>query len=122
MVWPDDNYGYIRRLNSPAENTRKGGSGVYYHASYWGRPHDYLWLSTTNPALMREEMVKAWNANAKEIWVLNVGDIKPAEYQTQLFLDMAFDITPFQQSDFVNQHLTSWYQKYFKKMGKRLQM
>ena len=120
LVWPDDNYGYIRRLNSPAENSRKGGSGVYYHASYWGRPHDYLWLSTTHPALMREEMVKAWNANAKEIWVLNVGDIKPAEYQTQLFLDMAFDITPFQQSDFVNQHLTSWYQKIFQNDGQAI--
>jgi len=115
LVWPDDNYGYIRRLNDATENSRKGGSGIYYHASYWGRPHDYLWLSTTHPALMREEMVKAWNANAKKIWVLNVGDIKPAEYQTQLFLDMAFDITPFQQTAYVKQHLNNWYKDIFEK-------
>jgi hypothetical protein len=47
LVWPDDNYGYIQRLSNSGERARKGGAGVYYHASYWGRPHDYLWLSTT---------------------------------------------------------------------------
>ncbi|MEO5909770.1 MAG: glycosyl hydrolase 115 family protein [Pelobium sp.] len=120
LVWPDDNYGYIRRLNEPKEDNRKGGSGVYYHASYWGRPHDYLWLSTTPPALMREEMVKAYNLKAREIWVLNVGDIKPAEYQTQLFMDMAFDITPFQKSSFVKQHLDNWYTSIFKGSGKAI--
>lgn len=26
------------------------------------------------------------------MWVLNVGDIKPAEYQIELFLDMAWNI------------------------------
>ena len=54
LVWPDDNYGYIQRLNNEKEKTRTGGSGVYYHASYWGRPHDYLWLSSTHPSLIRE--------------------------------------------------------------------
>src|SRR5205085_6484687 len=39
LVWPDDNYGYINRLNNEKEQSRVGGSGVYYHASYWGRPH-----------------------------------------------------------------------------------
>jgi hypothetical protein len=120
LVWPDDNYGYIRRLNGAKEDHRKGGSGVYYHASYWGRPHDYLWLSTTPPPLMREEMVKAYNFNAKDIWVLNVGDIKPAEYQTQLFMDMAFDITPFQQNDYLKKHLENWYQDIFKDKGKEI--
>src|SRR5690606_34928055 len=60
LVWPDDNYGYIHRLNNQGENNRQGGSGVYYHASYWGRPHDYLWLSSTNPALIQTEMMKAY--------------------------------------------------------------
>jgi hypothetical protein len=60
LVWPDDNYGYIQRLNNEKEKKRSGGSGVYYHASYWGRPHDYLWLSSTHPSLIREEMMKAY--------------------------------------------------------------
>lgn len=96
LVWTDDNYGYIRALGNAEEQKRTGGSGVYYHVSYWGRPHDYLWLSTTHPGLIREEMMKAYNLNNRKIWILNVGDIKPAEYEIQLFLDMAYDAESFQ--------------------------
>ena len=108
LVWPDDNYGYIQRLSNAEENKRPGGSGVYYHASYWGRPHDYLWLNTTHPGHIREEMTKAYTMNAKHLWVLNVGDIKPGEYTMQLFMDMAFDIKPFEESSFSYTHLQNW--------------
>ena len=108
LVWPDDNYGYIQRLNNEKEQTRKGGAGVYYHASYWGRPHDYLWLPSTHPSLMREEMLKAWETGANRLWVLNVGDIKPQEYNIQEFLDMAYDPTPFKNSRYAKQHLLQW--------------
>ncbi|WP_066220307.1 glycosyl hydrolase 115 family protein [Formosa haliotis] len=104
LVWTDDNYGYIRALSNADEQKRAGGGGVYYHASYWGRPHDYLWLSAINPYLIQEEMMKAYNLNNKEIWILNVGDIKPAEYNTQLFLDMAYDAEQFQKSEYVSTH------------------
>lgn len=117
LVWPDDNYGYIRRLNSPEEEKRSGGSGVYYHASYWGRPHDYLWLSTTPAGLMWKEMLKAYQYNSKKIWVLNVGDIKPAEYQTQLFMDMAYDISPFENNSYLAQHRKNWYEGIFPNQG-----
>src|ERR1035437_9132651 len=40
LGWTDDNYGYIRELPSAAEQARPGGSGVYYHVSYRGAPHD----------------------------------------------------------------------------------
>jgi hypothetical protein len=108
LVWPDDNYGYIQRLNNEKEKRRKGSSGVYYHASYWGRPHDYLWLSTTHPSLVREEMLKAYETGADRLWVLNVGDIKPQEYNMQQFLDIAFDPTPFKNSSYSKQHLLKW--------------
>ncbi len=49
LGWTDDNYGYIRELPNAAEQARPGGSGIYYHASYWGAPHDHLWLATTPP-------------------------------------------------------------------------
>jgi len=108
LVWPDDNYGYIERLNNEEEEKRSGGSGVYYHASYWGRPHDYLWLSGTHPALMQEEMMKAYNNGSRRLWVLNVGDIKPLEYNIQMFLDMAYNAKPFEKNDFAKQHLFNW--------------
>lgn len=120
LVWPDDNYGYIRRLNDDREKLRSGGSGVYYHVSYWGRPHDYLWLSTTAPALIREEMLKAYRNKSDRLWVLNVGDIKPAEYQLQLFMDMAYDVKPFEKEEYLSQHLQNWYSLIFKSDGKAI--
>lgn len=91
LVWCDDNYGYIRRFPSPAERLRRGGHGLYYHASYWGRPHDYLWLGTFSPALMLQQLAQAYRNGIQKLWVLNVGDIKPLEYQTELFMDLAWD-------------------------------
>ena len=109
LVWPDDNYGYIQRLNNEKEQARSGGSGVYYHASYWGRPHDYLWLSSTHPSLIREEMMKAYEAGADRLWVLNVGDIKPLEYNISLFLDMAYNASPFKDEQYAKSHLLNWF-------------
>ncbi len=92
IVWADDNHGYIRQLSNPEEHKRAGGSGVYYHLSYWGAPHDYLWLSSTSPALVSYEMTKAFRYGASRLWVFNVGDIKPAEMETQFALDLAWDV------------------------------
>lgn len=95
IVWPDDNYGYMKRLSNEQEQKRSGGSGVYYHASYLGSPHDYLWLSSTPPNLMYEELKKAYDTGADRLWLLNAGDIKSAEFPVALFLEMAYDITQF---------------------------
>lgn len=95
IVWPDDNYGYIKKLSNATEQKRAGGSGVYYHLSYLGWPNDYLWLNTTHPALMFAEMHKAYSLGATNYWLVNVGDIKPGEMGMQLFLDMAWDFDRF---------------------------
>ncbi|MFA9370197.1 MAG: glycosyl hydrolase 115 family protein [Labilibaculum antarcticum] len=107
LMWCDDNYGYIRRLSSKEEQKRSGGAGVYYHLSYWGRPHDYLWLSTTQPGLIWYEMTRAYQNGAKNIWIANVGDIKPAEYNTEFFLDLAWDINSINSSS-INDHLRAY--------------
>jgi hypothetical protein len=108
LAWPDDNFGYIRRLSNTQERKRGGGGGVYYHISYWGGPMSYLWLASTHPALLWEEMNKAYHFNARNVWILNVGDIKPGEYLTQLFLDMAFDSEAFPDTASVRAHLKAW--------------
>src|SRR5208283_5583198 len=69
LVWPDDNYGYVRQFSNARERARRGGSGVYYHVSYWGAPRDYLWLCSTPPALMAEEMTKAFAYGADRVWM-----------------------------------------------------
>ena len=92
ITWVDDNHGYIRQLPDPKEQQRSGGGGVYYHFSYWGTPEDYLWLCSTSPVLTAYEMNKAYDFNARKMWVFNVGDLKPAEMETQFAMDMAWNI------------------------------
>ena len=95
IVWPDDNFGYIKKLSDEKEQKRSGASGVYYHISYLGEPHDYLWLNTTPPALIYEEMKKAYDTGANRYWLLNVGDIKPGELGMKFFLELAWNIEMF---------------------------
>ncbi|MDO4497051.1 MAG: glycosyl hydrolase 115 family protein [Bacteroidales bacterium] len=112
LVWPDDNYGYMKRVSNDAEQKRQGGSGVYYHLSYLGTPHDNLWIATTAPMLMYEELKKAYSAGANRYWLLNVGDIKPMEIETQMFFDMAFNFDAFSY-DNANLYQAQWLSQIF---------
>lgn len=99
LMWTDDNYGYIRQTATDEERERSGGTGIYYHVSYYGRPTSYLWLCTTQPGLMREELVKAYDTGADRIWVLNVGDLKPAETQIEYFTKLARNVDQMRDAD-----------------------
>lgn len=112
LIWCDDNYGYIRHFPTAEERARKGGNGIYYHVSYWGRPHDYLWLGTFSPYLLHQQMKLAYDRGIQKMWVLNVGGIKPAEYQIELFLDMAWNIDEVNEIG-VTAHLKSWLEREF---------
>ena len=107
LVWPDDNYGYIRRLSNSVEQQRSGSSGVYYHFSYLGPPTDFLWIYSTPPGLIWEEMTKAYKYGADRLWVFNVGDIKPAEIGIDYSLRLAWDIDKF-TNDNVRDYLELW--------------
>ena len=108
LCWPDDNFGYIRQLPDAREQQRSGGSGVYYHIQWLnGATSAYTWLNTTPPALIWEEMSKAWQYGAKNLWVLNVGDIKPGEIGIEFFLDMAWDPQPYRH-DNLHAFLVRW--------------
>ena len=117
LMWCDDNYGYIRHFPTAVERARKGGNGVYYHVSYWGRPHDYLWLGTMSPSLgtfspylLYQQMKLAYDQGIQKMWILNVGDIKPAEYQIELFMDMAWNLDKV-SSEGVTVHLKHWLER-----------
>ena len=112
LVWPDDNYGYMKRVSNTQEQRRRGRSGVYYHLSYLGTPHDNLWIATTAPMLMYEELLKAYTAGADRYWLLNVGDIKPMEMEIQHFFDMAWNLPAFTY-DNVNCYQAQWLAKVF---------
>ena len=99
LVWADDNHGYIRKVSNTKEQQRGGGSGIYYHLSYWGYPADYLWLSTTSPSLISYEMSKAYAYNARNLWVFNVGDIKPAEMEMEFSMALAWNVADWKPED-----------------------
>lgn len=132
LVWCDDNYGMVRHFPTAEERARKGGNGIYYHVSYWGRPHDYLWLGTFSPSLMFQQMSEAWHKGIQKFWILNVGDIKPAEYQIELFLDMAWNmdnIYPGDQADkellpnnewLVEHEQNFWTREFGKEMARKM--
>ena len=107
LMWCDDNYGYITRLSDDREQLRSGGAGLYYHLSYWGRPHDYLWLTTTQPGLIYNELREAYNHNMRKLWIANVHDPKVAAYDLELFMDMAWDINTVSGST-LGEHLNTW--------------
>ncbi|HKE96192.1 MAG TPA: glycosyl hydrolase 115 family protein [Povalibacter sp.] len=107
LLWCDDNWGNIRRLPTPAERGRAGGAGVYYHFDYVGGPRNYKWLNTIPITKVQEQMNLAWQYDARRIWIVNVGDLKPMEFPIEFFLTMAWDPARWSY-DRVDEYTRSW--------------
>ncbi|GGY77475.1 hypothetical protein GCM10011613_22540 [Cellvibrio zantedeschiae] len=91
LLWCDDNWGNIRRLPTQEERKRAGGAGVYYHFDYVGGPRSYRWINTISISKIWEQMNLAYHYDAKKIWIVNVGDLKPMEYPIEYFLRLAWN-------------------------------
>ncbi|MCX6216019.1 glycosyl hydrolase 115 family protein [Spirosoma sp.] len=87
----DDNWGNLRKLPRPDEKPRKGGYGIYYHFDYVGGPRNYKWLNTNPLPRIWEQMNLAWQHKVRDIWIVNVGDLKPMEFPISFFLDFAWN-------------------------------
>ncbi|QOG04294.1 glycosyl hydrolase 115 family protein [Flavobacterium sp. MDT1-60] len=87
----DDNWGNIRKLPQLSAKPRKGGYGIYYHFDYVGGPRNYKWINTNQIERTWEQMDLAYQYGVDKIWIVNVGDIKPMEFPTEFFLDMAWN-------------------------------
>ncbi|GAB2955424.1 hypothetical protein GCM10027048_21490 [Hymenobacter coalescens] len=86
----DDNWGNIRKLPKAGEKPRPGGYGIYYHFDYVGGPRNYKWLNTNPLPRIWEQMHLAHAYGANQIWIVNVGDLKPMEFPISFFLDYAW--------------------------------
>ena len=88
----DDNNGNLRTLpTTKAEQERAGGWGMYYHFDYHGGPTSYEWVNTKELNKAWEQMTMAYEHGIDDIWIVNVGDLKPMEMNISYFLDMAYD-------------------------------
>lgn len=91
IMLADDNFGNLRTLPEEREGDRKAGWGMYYHFDYHGDPRSYEWVNTTPIEKVWEQMSMAYDYKVRDIWIVNVGDLKPMEFPISYFMDLAYD-------------------------------
>lgn len=87
----EDNYGNMRTLPTAEMRKHNGGFGMYYHLDYHGGPISYEWVNSTPIAKVWEQMSEAYEYGIRDIWIVNVGDLKPQEFPLSFFMDLAYD-------------------------------
>lgn len=87
----EDNFGHMRTLPSADIRDHKGGFGMYYHFDYHGGPVSYEWMPSTPMALIWEQMTEAYDYGIRDVWIVNVGDLKGNEVALNYFLTLAYD-------------------------------
>ena len=87
----DDNFGNMRALPEARERNRKGGFGMYFHLDYHGEPISYEWVTSTPLTKIWEQMTEAYEYGIRELWIVNVGDLKFQEYPLNYFMELAYD-------------------------------
>lgn len=87
----EDNFGHMRALPPPDMRDRKGGWGMYYHFDYHGGPVSYEWVDSTPLSQTWEQMCMAYEYGIRDIWIVNVGDVKFHEVPLSYFMALAYD-------------------------------
>ncbi|KAI1333532.1 hypothetical protein F5Y15DRAFT_342294 [Xylariaceae sp. FL0016] len=100
LLFADDNHGTLRRLPSGKEFQRKGGAGIYYHFEYVGIPRSYKWINSNSLGKVWHQLQEAYRRHARQIWVFNVGDIKPIEIPMTFAFSLAWNIDSVQPDNF----------------------
>lgn len=95
----DDNWGNLRKLPKRDDKPRTGGYGIYYHFDYVGGPRNYKWVNTNPLPKIWQQMNLAWEYDVRQIWIVNVGDIKPMELPISFFLTYAWNPEKIQATD-----------------------
>ncbi len=112
LLWCDDNWGNIRRLPTAEERKRPGGAGIYYHFDYVGDPRSYKWINVTPIPKVWEQMHLAWEYDARRMWIVNVGDLKPMEVPIEFFLTYAWNPTVW-PAERLPEYLRAWASREF---------
>ncbi|MTI40594.1 glycosyl hydrolase 115 family protein [Fulvivirga lutimaris] len=120
----DDNWGQVRVLPEVDAKPRKGGYGMYYHFDFVGGPRSYKWLNTVQIERTWEQMRLTYEYGVKEIWLVNVGDLKPMDLPINFFLDYAWnpeEITAKNLPDYYTQWASTQFgEMYAKEIGEIL--
>lgn len=107
LLFCDDNWGNVRKLPDVNAKPRKGGYGMYYHFDYVGAPRNSKWVNISPVQRVWEQMNLSYTHGVQELWVVNVGDLKPMEYPISFFLDMAWEPAKFNAQNLLS-HTENW--------------
>lgn len=112
ILFCDDNWGNVRILPKREDLDHKGGYGMYYHFDFVGGPVSYRWINVTQIERVWEQMNLAYQWGVKDLWIVNVGDIKPMELPISFFLDFAWNPEGINADDLPDYYV-SWARKQF---------
>ena len=87
----DDNWSYMRTLPTLEQQKTIAGLGMYYHFDYVGAPKSYTWVQNVQISRVWDQMSIAYDYGIDDVWIVNVGDLKPMELDISYFLDLAYD-------------------------------
>ena len=91
LLLSDDNFGNVRTLPTKDLKDRKPGWGLYYHFDYHGSPISYEWVNSTPLPKVWEQVTMAYEYGIRDLWIVNVGDIRPDELPLSYFMALAYD-------------------------------
>ena len=112
LVFCDNNWGYIRRAAPEKERNRKCGLGLYYHIDMNGGPWNDRWVNTTTVAKMREQLGLAYQSGLDDLWIINVGDLKPKEMPIDFIMRDAWNPDAIAAED-CQRWMTDWARRNF---------
>ncbi|WP_036384800.1 glycosyl hydrolase 115 family protein [Muricauda sp. MAR_2010_75] len=105
VLYCDDNWGNVRILPKKEDLDHKGGYGMYYHFDFVGGPVSYRWLNVTQLERVWEQMNLSYEWGVKDLWIVNVGDLKPMELPISFFLDFAWNTDAIRAKDLPNYYV-----------------
>lgn len=111
IMLTDDNYGNLRSVPEERIRNRKAGWGLYYHLDGHVGTGAYEWVSSTQLEHIWDQLGMAYEYNIRDIWVVNVGDIKPLEMELNYCMDLAYDMEKWGSMNTAETYRKEWLQK-----------
>ncbi|MCD7715593.1 MAG: glycosyl hydrolase 115 family protein [Lachnospiraceae bacterium] len=97
----------------------RGGYGMYYHVDYHGSPISYEWVNSTPVTRIWEQMTQAWDYGIRDVWILNVGDVRFNEYPLGYFLSLAYDFDTYRAYEHTLAYPKEWISSVFGRHERR---
>lgn len=115
LLLSDDNFGNVRTLPTEEIRDREAGWGLYYHFDYHGAPISYEWVNSTPLPKVWEQVSMAYDYGIRDLWIVNVGDVRPNELPLSYFMELAYDFEKMgtEHPNRTDEFLAGWVEEQF---------